>query len=832
MGLPCYPRIVDVPGPVDLGVIITPAVTIPRLVEECGLAGIEGVIILSRVDRQKGWEKGLCQKAKKYGLRIIGPNSLGVIRPSIGLYATYLKDVPATGSIAFLSRSEGFSRALLDWAIDRHIGFSFFASIGSMVDVGFAELIDYLAYDYPTKSLVLYMEDGVGEARKFISASRTFAREKPLVVLRTGETGQTTENTRTHASSMVGREEIYEAVFKRIGALKVQEATDLFNVAGILSAKRLPQGNRLLIVTNTRGIGSMAANALLSLGGELATLSEAVSRQVQEIVPARRRSLNPINIGEEAQRETYGRVIAAVLSDTDVDGLLVIFTPQGCVTAEDFAWVVRDAFMKTAKPLLVTMVGGKEVKGGRDILRDANIPVYDTAEEAVRVYCFLYRYKRNLELLYETPKELKVEGARAKGDFAHSFRCLLKDGIGRLNEEQAHRFLRACRIPTVDCYLTRDGKEAVAITREFLGYPVVLKVSSPYILSRPDVGGIVTNINSEAELEEEYERLLQRVRKNMPEVRIEGIIIQRMLEMIDYELYLGAKKDKELGMAIIFGMGGVMVEILRDFSVGLPPLNQTLARRLMEETKVFKMLLHGYRGKAPADLSQLEEILVNFSQMLVDFPEIQEIDINPLAVVDGKTCALDARIIIHEGDYCPHLVIPPYPFCYVSSWSLPDGTEVKLRPVRAEDEPLVHEMMVTLSPETMRSRFYQTFMDMTHEMHVKTCNIDYDREVTMVAEIKKGEKKGIIGIGSLLIDLFGKSAEYALLVHDDYQGKGLGFRMTDLFIGIARDRNIGEIYAYIQRNNYRMYRILKKLGFREESLESLEDLLQLRLFLK
>ena len=838
LGITCYANIANVPEPVDLAIIAIPADTVPQCVEECGLAGVEGIIIVSSGFREIGaqgkqLEDEIAAIHKKYGMRIIGPNCLGIIRPNIDLNTTLIRDNPDKGHIAFITESEGFGRALLDWGINAHIGFSMFASLGSMIDVDFGDLIDFLGQDSHTRSIMLYMEGDIGDVKKFASAAKGFAHNKPIIVLRPERPRDNNGPAQSHAGVLAEREKVYDAVFKRIGIVRVKAAADIFNAAGVLYSKRLPKGQRLLIITNAGGVGIMATSTLLELGGELAQLSEESFRELDAYLPSHWSRTNPVYMMRDADIERFSRTIRICLKDPGVDGILIIYTPQGAATSMELAGVVIDLAEKSQKPIITSCMGGKDMLQGKAMLLQHNIPNYDTPEEAVKTYLYMYQHERNLQLLYETPSELAVDRAPPKNNLKIFIGRAMKDGVSIITGEDAERFLTNYGIPVVRTQTVQNIEEALYKAND-IGYPVVLKVTSPDIIDRIDVGGVMTDISSDVELRVEFERLQKRVAENAPTAQITGITIQKMLDKIDYEVILGAKKDREFGSVIVFGMGGVGVHIFHDFSVGLPPLNQTLARRLMEETKVYKML-QGYRGKAPADLRQLEKIVVAFSNLIVDFPEIMEMDINPIAISRGKAYALDARIVFDRGflpsaSQYPHLIITPYPARYIMPWSFSDGKEVLLRPVRPEDEPMEHEMLTTLSEETLRTRFFQTVKNITHEMHVRFCNIDYDREMAIVAEIRENDKKKIIGMGRLIVERTFKSAEYAVLVHDDYHGKGLGYKLMDVLIGIAQDKGLEELYGYVQTGNRQMLKICKRLGFTVESIP--ENICRVRLLLK
>jgi acetyltransferase len=818
--LKCYPNITSIPEHIDLAVIATPAKTVPEIVEECGMAEVDGVTIISAGFKEIG-EEGkrlegeIIEIRKKYGMRIIGPNCIGVIRPNIGLNTSFLKANPTRGNIAFISQSGALGGAILDWAINAHIGFSMFASLGSMIDIDFGDMIDFLGDDYHTRSIMLYME-GVGNAKKFMSAARGFARSKPIIIVKPGRFMESARAALSHTGAMAGDDQVYDAAFKRVGVIRVKEFAGLFNTAEVLDSKYLPKGRRLAIVTNAGGFGVMATDALIDLGGELAKLSEKSISELNSFLSSFWSKANPVDVLGDADNKRYVKAIKVCLDDPDVDGVLVIYAPQAISKPDKLASSVIEIAKQAWKPIIVAMVGGEYVQKGREILLSNNIPTYETPEDAVKTYLYMYKYYRNLALLYETPAELPLKEAPPKNHLKAFIRRVVKEGRTILSEEESKDFLSDYGIPITVPYLVHSIDGAISIANR-VKYPVVLKIASPDITHKSDVGGVKAGIRSEEELREEYSQLLRGVKEKVPQAVISGITIQKMIDKIDYEVILGTKKDKDFGSIILFGMGGIGTEVFKDISIGLPPLNQTLARRLMEETEVYKML-QGYRGKKPADMKELEHILVSFSNLIVDFPEIAEMDINPIAISNGKAYALDARIIIDKEyiDYTvqyPHLVITPYPTRYTTTWKLMDGTEVTLRPIKPEDEPLEHEMLSTLSQETLRTRFFSIIKDITHEMLIRFCNIDYDREIAIVAELREGDKRKIIGIGRLIIEPYFRSGEYAVLVHDNYHGKGLGYKLVDVIIGIAQDKGLEEIYGTVLTENEKMLRIARKLGF-------------------
>jgi acetyltransferase len=838
-GLTCYPDVASLPSTVDLAIIATPASTVPEIVEGCGKSGVGGVVILSAGFREIGetgrkLEEEIAETRQKYGLPIVGPNSIGLIRPNTGLNASFLKAQPEKGNIAFISQSGAPGGAILDWAVKNHIGFSMFLSLGSMIDVDFGDLIDFLGDDYHTRSIMLYMK-GVGDARKFMSAARGFARNKPIVVIKPGRFNENRKIALSHTGAMAGDDRVYDAALKRAGVIRVKEVSDLFNSASVLDSRHLPKGCRLAIVTNSGSFGVMATDVLMDLGGELAELSESTLKELDGSLPFYWSRSNPIDVMGDADTSRYEKAVFACLNDPAVDGLLVLYAPTTYLEPDVLAAAVAEAAKKTVKPVLAVWVGGDSVEKGKLILMEGDIPTYSTPEEAVKTYMYMYRYYRNLQLLYETPGELSLRVSPPKNHLKALLQKALREGRVLLSEEESKDFLSIYGIPSTTPYLARDTGEAVAIANR-LGYPVVLKIVSPDISHKTDVGGTKTDIRSDQELEQEYASMLRTVYEKAPHATISGINVQKMVENADYELIIGAKKDIDFGTVILFGMGGIGTQAFRDVSIGLPPLNQTLARRLMEETAVYKLLL-GYRGKPPADLKLLEQMLANFSNLIVDFPEIAEMDINPVLISGGRPCAADARIILDPNSEksrlaYPHLVITPYPTRYVTPWRLSDGSDVLLRPIKPEDEPLELEMLSTLLTETMRTRFFSVIKDITHEMLVRFCNIDYDREVAVVAEVKDGDKRRIVGIGRLIIESDLKSGEYAVLVHDDFQGKGLGYKLMDVIIGIAQDKDLDAIFGIILKENDKMLRVVRKLGFTSQSVPGDADIVRVHLALK
>ena len=820
MGLKCYISITDLPERVDLAVIATPAKTVPGLVEECAKAGAAGVVIISAGFREIGpegakLEEDIKRIQSKHGIRVLGPNCVGFVRPQVELNATFLRDNPQPGQIALISQSGALGSAMLNWAISAGIGFSMFASLGSTSDIDYGDMIDYLGEDPQTRSIIIYME-GVGNAKKFMSAARGFARTKPIIIIKGGKHEAGAKAASSHTGALAGDYAVYDAAFKRAGVVMVDEIGELFDCATVLDSRFLPEGPRLAIVTNAGGPAVLAADSTITNGGELAKFSDLTVSTMDRALPSYWSHGNPMDILGDADSKRYELAVRTCIADPNVDGLLVIYTPQGATEPTLAAEAVAKIAADRRKPMLTVWMGEKSVLDARQVFYRNNIPTYATPEEAVKSYMYMYHYRQNLDLLYQTPEELPVDLAPPKSHLKVLIRKAAKDRTA-LTQPEVDRFLDAYDITRAKGSLAKTVDQA-AMAAISIGYPVVLKIASEDILHKTDIGGVIPGVESSEALKDAYQELMERARKAKPDAKIDGVYVQKMVPNVDYELILGAKKDRDFGSVILFGMGGIGVELLHDVSIGLPPLNQVLARRVLEETRIYQALSKGLRNKPPIDLRLLEGIMVRFSNLVVDFPEIWEMDINPLLVSEGKLCVADARIILDKNaldrtDSYPHLVIMPYPTKWVTPWRTRDGTEITIRPIRPEDEPMELEFIRGLSTETSRFRFFQIIKDLPHEALVRFCNIDYDREMAFVAETRKGDRKVEIGVSRLILEPNKKRGEFAVVVADKYQAKGLGIKLVDMLIEVAKEKGVESIYGIIMGENLKMIRLCEKLGF-------------------
>ncbi len=759
LGIKCVPSVLSLPESVDLAIIATPARIVPVITEECGQRGVPALVIISAGFRETGseglaLEDQIAEIRREYGMRILGPNCLGFIIPSLSLNASFADQTAQRGTIALISQSGALATSILDWSLSAHVGFSGFVSLGNMLDVDFGDLIDYFGADPETRSILMYIES-IRDARNFMSAARGFARTKPIVAVKSGKFARSAQAAASHTGSLTGENRVYDAAFQRVGVTRVDEIQDLFDISKILETQSPPRGPRLAIITNAGGPGIMATDALLERQGELAELSQDTMDELSRILPPHASRINPVDIIGDADVKRYVEAIRICIEDEGVDGILVIYTPQGEASPRKLAQAIVKLSAKRRKPILASFIGGKKVATGLKILNERDTPAYASPEQAVRSYMYMCQYARNLEQLYQTPEELPVDAVPPKFHLKNLLRKVARSGREILTEPESKRFLETYGIPVTDTRVANDPSTAANVAQN-LGFPVVLKILSPDITHKSNCGGVAVDLKSKEEVEASFTQIISRARSYKSGAAIEGVTIQRMVVDVDYELILGCRKDPIFGPAIMFGQGGTGVEIYQDVSVGFPPLNQVLARMIMEQTKVYTML-KGYRDKPSANLKLLEEYLVRFSQMIIDFPEMREVDINPLAVVGQDFMALDARIIIDKdivlGEVEPHshLVIEPYPRKYVERWVLEDGRPVTLRPIRPEDEPLEFELWETFSPETFRYRFFGPPRKVTHDEMTRYTNIDYRREMAIIAELTEDGERRMIGVGRLIV---------------------------------------------------------------------------------
>jgi len=726
MGIPCFPDVKHLPKTPDLAVIMTEASTVPGIVKQCGEAGINGIIIMSAGFKETG-EKGrlLEEEVKKQAaqfseMRVIGPNCLGIIVPRLNLNVSFASSMPKKGHVAFISQSGALCTTVLDWAKQAKIGFSYFVSIGNAMDVTFGDLIDYLGQDTNTKSIILYMESLLN-ARAFMSAARAFARKKPIIVYKSGRFPESAAAAASHTGALASEDDIYDAVFRRAGMARVYQIGNIFDFTDLIGRKRIPKGSRLAIVTNAGGPGVMATDSLISMGGKLVQLTETTIQKLNDLLPSYWSHNNPVDVLGDATPARYSKATEIVLEDENVDAVLVILTPQAMTNPTGTAKSIVTISANTSKLIMAAWLGGASMREGIEILAEAEIAVYNTPEQAIRAFMTLSKYSRNLELLYETPKEIPVSFSYDRKKLKEKYVTEIFPKAKILSEDDSKLLINDYGIETTHPEISKNEDDAVKIA-EKKGYPVVLKIQSPDIIHKSDVGGVVLNIENEEVLRAVYHTMIETVKERAPDAKIEGITVQKMIKTDNgVEMILGIKKDPIFGTVMLAGMGGTKAELFKDRRLEFPPLNERLAMHMLRSLKIYP-LLEGYRGCEPKNINKLVEVLIRLSYLAADYPEIQELDINPLIVTPDDVIALDAQIVVdHEilGKRIPeysHLVLRPYPERLIRKDVLRDGTPVVLRPIKPEDEPLWLEMLGSCSKESIYSRFRYDFHFNSHEV--------------------------------------------------------------------------------------------------------------------
>ena len=843
LGRKTYASIRDIPGQVDLAIVATPAVTVPPVIGECVDAGTKAAVVISAGFRERGadgaaLEQQVQEQLRRGTMRLMGPNCMGIMNPTIGLNATFVKDPPKAGNVAFLSQSGALLVAILDWSGREQVGFSAIVSTGSMLDVGWGDLIYYLGDDANTKSILLYMES-VGDARSFVSAAREVALTKPIIVIKAGRSEAASRAAASHTGALTGSDEVLDAAFRRSGVLRVHSISDLFYMAEVLGRQPRPKGPRLTILTNAGGPAVLATDALVASGGELAELSPETLRRLNEFLPPHWSHGNPIDVLADTDSERYARALEIASKDPNSDGLLVILVPQAMADPLLVAESMKPYAKGYGKPVLASWMGGNSIAAGEAVLNSAGIPTFHYPDTAARAFTHMWRYNYNLRGLYETPAlaDQSDVNSASRNQIGQIIQNARRKGRVLLTELESKELLSLYGIPTVETRAAAGEDEAVTLASE-LGFPVVLKVLSETITHKTDVGGVKLNLQDEAAVRSAYRAIESSVAEKAGPGQFLGVVVQPMVKLDGYELILGSSVDPQFGPVVLFGSGGQLVEVYRDRALALPPLNTTLAQRLMEQTRVFKAL-QGVRGRKPVNMVALENLLVRFSQLVLERRWIAEIDINPLLASPERILALDARIVLHGPnvtlDQLPKPAIRPYPAQYVSSWTMLDGTRVTIRPIRPEDEPLFVKFHETLSDRSVYLRYFSSLSlirRVAHERLLRICFGDYDREMVLVAENTDpatGERR-IMGVGRMNKLHTRNEAEVAALVSDQYQRRGLGYELLRRVVQVARDEKIALVSAEMLPDNVAMRAVFKRLGFHirmDEDLTSLRATLDL-----
>lgn len=824
-----YPNIGSIPEAVELAIIVTPAQTVLGIIRECVAANVKAAIIISAGFKELGpeglaHELEIIAEAKKGGMRIIGPNCLGVMNPIYGLNATFAKGMALPGNLAFISQSGAMCTAVLDWSFREGIGFSSFVSIGSMADVNWGDLIDYLGDDPLTHSILIYMET-IGDSRSFLTAAREIALEKPIIVIKPGRSLAAAKAAASHTGSLAGSDEVFDASLERVGVLRVNGISELFGMASVLSRQPRPKGPNLTIVTNAGGPSVLATDATAIHGAELSPITQETVEALNQFLPQAWSHHNPVDILGDASPERYAKTIEIIAQDPKTDGILVILSPQDVTDPEKTAEYLKPYANLVDKPILASWMGGESVAKGIEILTEAKIPVFEYPDDAAATFASMWRYSKNINSLYETPatrdhahesfiSSKQREEVRSIIDHAR------KEGRELLSEFESKKILSLYGIPIVETLVASTIDEAVAFAKQ-LGFPIVLKLFSETITHKTDVGGVKLNLNNEDAVRTAYHEIEESVTRIAGKEHFQGVTVQKMIKLDGYELILGSSIDDQFGPVLLFGTGGQLVEVFKDRALALPPLTNALARRLMHKTKIYEAL-EGVRGRKPVDLVALEEILVSFSRLIVENRWIKECDINPLLASPDGLVSLDARIVLYgknvKESELPKLAIRPYPSNYIVHDHLKNGLPVTLRPIKPEDEPLIAAFHKDLSENSVRQRYFE-FLTLhervAHDRLIRICFNDYDREFAIVAEIKDSISKELRIIGaSRLTRIAGTpNARFTLVISDLFQNLGLGWKILNQLIHIGKMEKIENISAAILSENHHMINMCRKLGF-------------------
>jgi len=824
-GITAYPNVDKVPSKIDLAIIATPAHTIPQIIEECGKSGVKGAIIISaglneNDETGRVLTRQILEYARLYGVRIIGPSSLGVIRPKNNLYATFGDKKAIPGKIAFISQSAALCGSVLDWSSETKVGLSAVVSIGSMIDVDLGELVEHFGTDPQTRAMMVYVED-IKNFRSFISAARGFARTKPIVIVRGGRFDENHDFS-SRKINQLSEDDIYDAVFRRVGIVRVDTINELFDCAKSLSMQPSPCSPNLTIITNASGPGLLAADQLHLKGGKLSHLNNASKDELKKILPYYCIASNPIDILEEAKPDRYKSVLEFCLKDEQTEGsVLVIYSPQGLTDPSSIAETAIDLAKQTKKTLLIALMGeDHSCQEARRMLHHNNIPSFRTPEEAVSTFLNMYNYSRNIELLYQTPEEIPLlldNSTCLKEKLRHAF----SEGRQVLSLPETLSFLEAYNILAVETRIARSIDVALVHASE-IGFPITMRPLHVQSTLKRENEEFILNVFSLSEVPAAFSQIANKI-EPIRSSEFQGVIIQPKMHSGVKKLFLGLRKNSKFGPIIIFGTPGDEPEIINNISVGFPPLNQVLAKQIIERTKIFQP----NNNALSLDISQLsvlEELLVKFSQMILDYPEIKQIDINPLIVSSTGVYAVDGSISLDAGkmmrgsaEHNEHLVFPPYPRKYVAKRTLKNGVEVTLRPIKPEDESRFNELFKSLSEESVRFRFFQIIKEMSHDILSRYCNLDYDREIAIVAELLN--EKRIIGVVRLILDSERKNGEFAIMVSDSWHGLGLGSKLMDFVVDISKDLKVNTIYSQVNSFNTKMISLCSKKGFETEPVD-------------
>jgi len=836
-GVWTYHDVGELPQTPDLAVIATPPEPIPEIIAALAERGTRAAVVVTAGfaelshERGRALQQAMLEAARPQRLRIIGPNCLGIMAPGSGLNASFAHLQPRSGRLAFVAQSGAIVTAMLDWAHARGIGFTHLVSLGDMADVDFGDMLDYLANDAQTRAVLLYVE-AVTHARKFMSAARAAARVKPVIVVKAGRHAEAARAAASHTGALAGSDAVYDAAFRRAGMLRVFTLGELFDAAETLAMAGKPRGDRLAILTNGGGIGVLATDAVIDEGASLASLGGDTVAALDAVLPVTWSRANPVDIIGDAGGSRYADALAALSGDRNVDAILVLNCPTAVASGTDAARAVVAVADRPGMPQLITSwVGDGAAAEARRLFAHHRIPSYDTPEQAVRAFMHIVNYHRNQETLIETPPSVPEEFVPDLDSVRVPVAAALRDGRQWLTEPEAKCVLAAYGIPVVATHQVDDAAAAGRAAEE-IGGPVALKIVSPDITHKSEFGGVVLDLVGGAAVREAAEAMRERLTRSHPAARLLGFSVQPMVRRdAAHELIAGVANDPQFGPVILFGHGGTGVEVVNDRALALPPLNMRLAQELMSRTRIYR-LLQGYRDRPQAQLDAIALTLLKIAQLIVDVPEIAELDVNPLVADERGVIALDARVRVAQPPAFDRLAIRPYPKELEEPIPLGDGRTLLLRPIRPEDEPALHAAFAKLTPEEVRLRFFVPMKTLSHVAAVRFTQLDYDREMGLIlTEPGIAGRTEIYGVVSLVADPDNRRGEYSIIVRHDMVGMGLGILLMRRIIDYARQRGIGEIYGDVLRENGPMLKLCAILGFEESRVADEPGLVRVSLSL-
>ncbi len=819
LGINCYKTLEEVPQRLDLVVITVSAPKVPSQMESCGRAGVRAVIVMSSgfSDGPRGalLERQMLEAARRHRIRLLGPNSIGLLRPAQHLNASFTRATAMKGSIGLISQSGALCTAVLDWARPNNVGFSTVVSLGSSADIGFGEVLEYMINDSRTESIVLYIE-GIRDARRFMSAVRGAARIKPVLLIKAGRHAEAIKTIHAHAGLPSGSDEVFNAALRRAGVIRLNSMSQLFAATNALFAHFRPRGNRLAIVTNGAGPAIMATDRAVDLCIPLAEFSQGTIDRLNVDMPSNWSHTNPVDVLGDADVERYRKAILAVLDDENVDGALVLLSPQANTDPEGVAQALIEIEKKADKPVLPCWMGSERIESSRRAFIKAGIPTFRTPEPAIELFDHISSYYRNQKLLMQTPPSLSNQSPPSIESARLVIETTLMERRKTLNEMESKAVLAAFRIPIAQTVIARTVTEAMVLSEE-IGLPVVMKIDSPSIIHKSDSGGVRLNLGSLAAVRSAYQEMLDDVRRNRPDATINGVSIEPMiLKRHGRELAVGVRRDPVFGPVITFGEGGSRVTQDHDHAVALPPLNNFLVSDLIRSTPVYP-LLGELRNQPAINMEALEQVLLRISEMVCEVPWIVSLDINPLIVDEHGAVAVDASIVVENvspaADRYDHMAIHPYPSHLITHWTLPDSSRITIRPIKPEDAKITSDFVRELSAESKYLRFMNSLKELPPAMVIRLTQIDYDREIAFIATIMEGAEEKQIGVCRYSVNPDGESCEFAVVVADDWQKRGLARQLMGILIETARNKGLAYMNGVFLANNDRMLRFVQSLGF-------------------